>query len=296
MKKFAMLLVILPLLAGCNRGKGGSEKQTEEQAPLVKYMTMEESYMKESIRLSGDIVASNSVDIFPDVAGKIHSIQVSEGDYVRKGFVVAYIDRNKPGMKFALSPVESPISGTITSVLSNVGAMSSPSIPLFQIGTLDKLEIETYISERDINRVKKGQNAILTTVAYPGEEFSATVNILNPVVNPITRSLKVTLDILNESSLLKAGMFVNIELTTKDKDNALVVSKEILVERNDKHYLWLLLDDKASMKEVKIGLENEKQAEIIEGIVKGDKVITQGFTYLEEGTTVRALTESKEEN
>lgn len=296
MKKLVMLLAILPLLAGCNRGKQEKEEQVEAKAPLVKYMTIEESYMKESIRLSGDIVASNSVDIFPDVAGKVQSIKVSEGDYVRKGTVVAYVDRNKPGMNFALSPVESPISGTITSVLANIGAVTSTSMPLFQIGTLDKLEIESYISERDINRVKKGQLANLTTVGYPGKEFSAEVTILNPVVDPISRSLKINLDILDESDLLKAGMFVNIELTTVDKNDALVVNKDILVYRNDKNYLWLLVGDKASMKEVKIGLENEKQAEIIEGVVKGDKIITQGFTYLEEGTAVRALTESKEEN
>lgn len=289
MKKIALVLITLFILTGCKKDKTNETESTIDIRPIVKTRELTASGIKETIRLSGDVVVSNSVDIFPDVAGKVKTIKVSEGDYVQKGDIVAYIDRNKPGMNFALSPVESPISGTITAVIANLGAMSAPSMPLFKVGTLDKLELETHISERDISRVKIGQRAILTSLAYPGKEFIGTVNSLNPVVNPVTRSMKVTLSIDDSNGLLKPGMFVNMKLITKERSNTIVVNREILINRNGKNYLWLFNGGRVYLKEVELGLLSEKEAEIVKGLNIGDTVVIQGFTYLENEGEVRTL-------
>lgn len=289
MKKIALVLITLFILTGCKKDKTNETESTIDIRPIVKTRGLTASGIKETIRLSGDVVVSNSVDIFPDVAGKVKTIKVSEGDYVQKGDIVAYIDRNKPGMNFALSPVESPISGTITAVIANLGAMSAPSMPLFKVGTLDKLELETHISERDISRVKIGQRAILTSLAYPGKEFIGTVNSLNPVVNPVTRSMKVTLSIDDSNGLLKPGMFVNMKLITKERSNTIVVNREILINRNGKNYLWLFNGGRVYLKEVELGLLSEKEAEIVKGLNIGDTVVIQGFTYLENEGEVRTL-------
>lgn len=295
MKKALLVLVTVLLVVSCKSGKNKKEPDVVvDTTPIVKTEIIENKYMRESIRLSGDVEVINSVDIFPDVAGKVHSLKVSEGDFVKKGTSVAFIDRNKPGMTFALSPVESPISGTITSVLTTQGAMASPSMPIFKIGTLDQLELVTYISERDINRVKKGQNAILTTDTYPENEFIGTVYKLNPVVNPKTRSLKVNLTIKDDNNLLKPGMFINMELVTKEKEKTIVVNKESLITRNNKNFLWLFKDGKVFLTPVTLGLINEKEVEITSGVSVGDEIVTEGFTYLEEGSSARTL--EKENN
>ncbi|MGL1889993.1 MAG: efflux RND transporter periplasmic adaptor subunit [Spirochaetaceae bacterium] len=295
MKKILFIGLCLALLTSCNKKEQKELLVEEVKLPIVKIQTIKPEAIRETIKLAGDVVASNSVDIYPDVSGKVSSLLVSEGDYVKKGTIVGYIDRNKPGMNFALSPVESPITGTITQVIGKVGSMSAPSAPLFKIGTLDELEIITNISERDLNRVKKGLNAVITTETYVDELFLASISELNPVVNPITRSLKIKLKLHDTKKVLKPGMFVNITLITKNINKTTVVDRDNIVTRNNQSYIWKFVDDKVFFTPVEFGLQNESSVEITKGLEVGESIVTEGFTYLEDGSEVRTITSKESE-
>lgn len=286
MKRIALIIGILSLVS-CNRNEKRQD-DIEVKTPVVSVRTIASERIDIRLKLSGDVVASNSVDIYPDVAGKISSIDVSEGDYVVKDSIVATVDRNKPGMNFAPSPVLSPISGTITQVYTNNGSIAAPAMPLFKIGTLDRLEIETNISEKDLSRVTLGQFARVTTDAYPEKEYKAVVSSLNPVVNPITRTLGIKLDLVNSTDL-KPGMFIDLELITQERNNTIVVTRDEIVSRNGIYYLWKYDNSRVQLKKVETGIEKDNFLEIISGIEIGDEIVTQGFTYLEDGIEVRTL-------
>lgn len=289
MKKILLSLFVITIMVSCNKPEIKKEVKVEKRVPIVKTEELKLDEISEKIKLAGDVIASNSVDIYPDVPGKVDRLIVHEGDYVKKGDVVAYIDRNKPGMNFALSPVESPITGTITQVIGKVGSMAAQSVPLFKIGTLNELDIVTNISERDINRVELGLNADIFTETYPDIKFTATVNKLNPVVNPITRTMKTVLKLNNNKDKLKPGMFVDIELTTKHRSKTIVINKEHIIYRNGESFIWKYLDEKVYLTPVTFGLENEQFVEVLTGIKAGDFIVTGGFTYLEEGLKVKVL-------
>lgn len=289
MKKILLSLFVITIMVSCNKPEIKKEVKVEKRVPIVKTEELKLDEISEKIKLAGDVIASNSVDIYPDVPGKVDRLIVHEGDYVKKGDIVAYIDRNKPGMNFALSPVESPITGTITQVIGKVGSMAAQSVPLFKIGTLNELDIVTNISERDINRVELGLNADIFTETYPDIKFTATVNKLNPVVNPITRTMKTVLKLNNNKDKLKPGMFVDIELTTKHRSKTIVINKEHIIYRNGESFIWKYLDEKVYLTPVTFGLENEQFVEVLTGIKAGDFIVTGGFTYLEEGLKVKVL-------
>lgn len=287
MKKTLLILTAIALI-GCKKDQVEKKEEQEIKKPVVAIREITPKSIDERIYLSGDVMASNSVDIFPDVAGKVDRIDVQEGDYVRKDVQVATVDRNKPGMNFAPSPVLSPITGTITQVYAKKGALAAPSMPLFKIGTLDQLEIVTHVSEKDLNRVKLGQKATITTDSFPGEEFIAIVSELNPVVNPVTRTMQIKLNIVGDV-ILKPGMFVDLHIITNESKNTIVLNRDEVFKRNNKFYVWKYSYGVVSQVEITVGIENDNYLEIISGIELGDTIVSQGFTYLEDGIEVKTL-------
>lgn len=147
-------------------------EETETMFAVNTYKTSEGS-LDEYLEFGGDVSSVSSVDVLPDMAGKIARILVSVGDMVQKDQIIAYVDASRPGMNYSASPVKAPISGRITSFAPTVGTMVSQSMSIAKIADTDELQIKVNVAERFISRISDGQTAVVTFDAYPGVSFTA---------------------------------------------------------------------------------------------------------------------------
>lgn len=87
------------------------------------------------------------------------------------------------------------------------------------------LKIATKINQSDIVKVKTGQKAILTTTAYPGEEFAGTVTFISPEVatEEGVNAYPAEISISNLDNKLKTGMIMNIAIELSKRENVLFV-------------------------------------------------------------------------
>src|SRR6185369_1853200 len=100
------------------------------------------------LELTGDVVTETNVDIFPDTGGTLSAINVQVGDPLVKGkTLIASIDPSKPGASFALSPVYSPLTGTLTSLTAQLGATVSAQTSLGTVGVLSDLLVDSKVPE-----------------------------------------------------------------------------------------------------------------------------------------------------
>jgi membrane fusion protein (multidrug efflux system) len=152
------------------------------------------------------------VDIFPETQGKIREMRIEAGDIVLSDEILAMIDPSRPGMNYTLSPVRSSIKGTVTAVYTDLGAFITPGQPLCRIGTLSKLEVEVYISEGYIESVYKGMEAIVSSPIIPELSEVLVLSHISPVVDPVSRSMKLVFRPEIKSNRLKAGMFVDLTI------------------------------------------------------------------------------------
>ncbi len=127
--------------------------------------------IKEFIKVNGDITAENSVEIYPDTSGTLVKRYVTIGDYVSKGDVIAKIDPSKPGTVYEASPVESTITGTVTRLPGSIGDTMSTSSSIAEVGDLSRLQIETFIPEKEITWIKTGLEALLNLRLFPANIF-----------------------------------------------------------------------------------------------------------------------------
>lgn len=251
---------------------------------------VEKDNLQNYIKLNGDVVDSKTVEVLPEVTGKVTSVQVAVGDRVTESQLLATVDPSRPGMVYRESAVTAPVEGTVLAVNFSSGALVSPQAPLFRIGMLGKLEVETAISERYVGKVAIGSTAELSFAAYPGEVFPGTVVSLAPLLNPATRTLKVNIGFDDPEQKVKAGMFPSIRLHTESIENALLINREALLYEGSQAYVFVIGDgNTVHRKDVTIGLTVDNTAQVLEGLSAGDAIIIQGQTLLNEGTVVRVI-------
>ena len=287
----AMSLAVFTGCGGSPAARTSDSSGTEmadQPAFNVRTAPVTSGTLSSHIDLSGDVEASVSVDIFPVTAGKLTEILVEPGSTVKQGAILGWVDPARPGMNYTPSPVKASISGTITAVNADPGATVSPQMALFKLGNIDELVVTTQVPERFLYLVAPGQTAEITTTAAQGRSFQAKVTSLAPVVNPTTRTLQVKLS-LAEASPVKAGMFVGIRLITSTEENALMVPEKALVRRNEETFVYRVMGDSVEEVVVATGLENSGSVEILSGLNKGDRVVTEGVSLLSPGSRVKVI-------
>jgi len=272
---------------------GKSDAVTEAQKDTVFAVTTTKAVsgqIKDLLYINGDVVPASSVEVYPDTSGKLTKLNVSLGEYVRKDQVIAEIDPSKPGMSFTENPVKAIVSGTITSLPFDIGATMSPQVPVAKIGNLTNLQVKTYIPEKFISRIEMGMKAVLSFESYPGETFDAVVMELSPVVDEVSRTMMIKMDIVKRDKRIKAGMYAKISLITQEKKNILRIPTDCIISRFGETFVFALEgEDRVSKRLVKEGIRINGVSEIKEGLNPGDTIIFQGQTLLDDQAPVKVV-------
>lgn len=268
-------------------GMGGSAKPDEAANTItVSAKTLKRETIIQTVHVNGDVSSKSEINVYPITSGKVTRLNYDIGDSVAANAIIGYLDPSRPGTAYAASPVKTPVAGTIIDRKVNVGDTVSANTAIATIGSLTDLEIVVYVSEKYSNYLKIGLPAYLSLTAYPEEKFITKITAISPVVSKNTRTIKVSLELEKPDKRIKPGMFAAIDLVIQQHTNALVVPKGALRTYNDGYCVFVIDQNNCAQRAVvKVGLTNDKDAEITEGVNDGDKVITAGSVT--EGSPVR---------
>lgn len=270
---------------------GGDAPGAETESIIaVEAQDVERQTVSQFIRINGDVVAENTVDLFSDVSGKITSIDIEVGDYIRKGERIAVIDPSLPGKQYSASSMTSTISGTITAINYQVGDTITTSNAIATIGDLKDLQIDTYIPERYVSAVTPDLIAQVSFEALGGETFTGTISEISPVIDTSSRTLAISLILKEQDDRIKVGMFTSIRLITQRSENTLAVPTTALSTYYDESIVYVVKEnDTVERVVVEKGLVSDEIVEILTGLNEGDLVVTQGISSLNDGSAIRVV-------
>ena len=272
---------------GGGRGRGGTGNTifTVRSAEAVK------KTLNDYVITNGEVESQSAVEVFPSMGGKVQQINVLLGSQVKKGDVIAKIDPSEPGTKYALSPVEAPISGSIVSTPLKVGTKVTTNSAVTMIGDIDNLQISASVPERYVSELKTGLKAEITVEAYPDVIFMATVSRVSPVVDAATRTKQVIMNFDKKDSRVNAGMFAKVKLYTSKYSGKLVVpSDAIITNDDDVSYLFVVNDDyTVSRRTVKTGKAIDGMIQVTDNLMAGERVVYEGMLSLSDGANVNDL-------
>ncbi len=262
----------------------------EETVHSVRTQVIERQDLQEYLTMNGNVQSNNTISVYPENAGRILRVFVTLGSTVRRGDQIALIDPSSPGSYYAASPVIAPISGTITSLPLTVGTSVTTSTAVAQIGDITELQIKANVPERDIAVLKIDLKADVTFVAYGNEVFKAHVIRVSPIVDETSRSKEIYLAFDTEDSRINAGMYPKVKLYTTVHPDAIVIPYDSVSTQDDKSYVYIVNEDETvSARNVVIGVNVDGNAEILEGLSEGEKIVVSGIQSLQDGSKIKEV-------
>ncbi len=114
------------------------------------------------------------------------------------------------------------------------GALLTVNAPIITVIDISALKAEINVIESDYPKLKLGDEAVITTDAYPGEKFVGKIYTIAQNLDAAARQAPVTVKIPNANGKLKPGMFVRVTIEFARHENVPTLPRETIVKRNGK--------------------------------------------------------------
>ncbi|MCE8020154.1 efflux RND transporter periplasmic adaptor subunit [Halomonas sp. MCCC 1A11036] len=194
--------------------------------------------------------------------------------------------------------LRAPFDGVVGFRNISVGSLVTPGTELVTLDKLDVMKLDFSVPEVYLALLSPGLKLSARSVAFPEEIFEGEVASIGSRVDPVSRSITVRAEIDNPELRLRPGMLMEVVLQRSPRQ-AVVVPESALIPSGDRQYV-LVIDEadenRLERREVRVGERRTGQAEIIDGLMPDELVVSHGVQRAREGDRVRLLGIASEEN
>ena len=184
--------------------------------------------------------------------------------------------------------LHSEVNGFV--VVKNVvqGMRIMPTDTLFEIADLSRVWVMADVNDSDISAVRVGSVADITVSSVPGRHWGGAVTFVSPMVDEKTRTIKVRIEVDNQSGALKPDMFGDVLLRTSS-GMGLVVPDSAVIDTGDRTLVFLdRPDGSLEPRQVQLGLRLADGYQVLSGVAKGDRVVTSANFLLDSESSLKA--------
>ncbi len=285
-----VLLVVFRIV-----GKITSGKADLAELPIaVRVMSPVVGPVEDALELSGSISGKEEANAYSKVPGRLARYERTEGEWVNKDEVIAWIERDEVGLQYSLSPVKSPINGQVAQHLVDIGeavsgGMGMPGTPVARVVDPRQLEINVHVIEREIGKVAVGQKVKVNVTSFPEETFLGSVTRVAPVLDPLSRTALVKITLQKSGGKLKSGMLADVHIIVAQKEKGLLIPRDAVLKQNRLRFVYVVQGGKVHRQDVQTGWVQGDRLEILAGVSPQDQVVVQGQSRLTESSSVKIV-------
>jgi Cu(I)/Ag(I) efflux system membrane fusion protein len=185
-----------------------------------------------------------------------------------------------------------PISGVVVELMSREGMTVMAGATLFRINGLATVWANAEVPESQAGLLRPGAKVQATSPAVPGMKFEGRVQAILPEVNPVTRTLKARMELVNPGERLAPGMFVTMQFADPRPQKSLLVPSDAVIQTG-KRSLVMVAEDNGRFRpvEVEAGIESGGKTEIKRGLQAGQRVVVSSQFLIDSEASLRGLEE-----
>ena len=190
----------------------------------------------------------------------------------------------KSGSINQLVTVRAPIGGTITTRKVGVGQFvrNDTSEPLYAIADLSTMWIKMSIPESRIAGIEIGNSVEVLLSAIPGRPIKGKVTGIDALLDKTTRRVVVRTEVPNQEGILKAEMYATGRISSSDHVSSPSVPPQAVLREGTAASAWVMTKERLfSRRELKLGMEQDGEVQVLSGLNPGDTVVVRGAIFLD---------------
>jgi membrane fusion protein (multidrug efflux system) len=186
--------------------------------------------------------------------------------------------------------LRSPFDGIVVKRFASVGEQvdGNAGQPVVEVVRLGEVELVVNVPAAYLPRLRAGQAVSLTSDAFPITKFPGHIVAIPAAVDPGSGAGAVRIRIPNGNGLLRLGMFLKAEVPFATHKDALLIPVAALYrDEGGKTVVYRVVGDTATVADVKTGVANQEQVEIVDGVKQGDTIVLTGGYGLGEKAQIK---------
>jgi len=180
-------------------------------------------------------------------------------------------------MQINNATIKSPLNGIITNQNINLGQVVSPGVTLISIVDTSILKMKSTVTQDKLPTLTIGQKMSIIIDSYPDRIFKGTITSIGPIAVSTGEVFPVEISMQNEMGLM-AGLSAHTSLINKTL--GIIVPTSSILQSNGESHVFVIKNEIASRRLVKIGIQNDNETQILEGLNAGERVAINNVSVL----------------
>jgi membrane fusion protein (multidrug efflux system) len=184
--------------------------------------------------------------------------------------------------------ISAPFSGVLGFREISRGAYIDAGSIITSLDDLSQIKVDFYLPERLFTKIHIDQTITAFNTAYNEKTFVGKISAIDSRIDTETRSMRVRALIANPLGKLRPGMLLNISVLLQT-EKILQLPESAIIPIEDKHYVFVVNEEKALRKSINIGRRYPGFVEISSGLIEKERVVVEGALKLRDGAAVSII-------
>jgi membrane fusion protein, multidrug efflux system len=215
-------------------------------------------------------------------------VSPTEWEAADNTFVTAQTEKELAELALSYTRVAAPFSGRVVWREVDLGAHVSQGELLFRMMAINPLLVRVHIPVNRLGKIAVGQTVHLNLDSV-NDILSAQIELISPIVDPSTGTIKITLKLESYPDSVRPGDFAEIHMKTDQHLNALLIDSVAIIEERNQHFVYVIEQGRSRRQPVTIGFVMKGKTEIISGLEKNDQIVVKGQRNLNDDVLVNLL-------
>lgn len=176
--------------------------------------------------------------------------------------------------------IRAPFSGWLSLRRISPGTVVNSGTTVVTIVDHSKIKLDFTVPETFLQSLRVGSDISASAAAFPGETFRGRIATIDPVVDPVTRSVTARAVLPNPDLRLRPGMLMTVDVQASPR-SALTVPELAVIGEGASAFVWKVDgENSAARVPIKAGTRRDGRVEILAGLSEGDRIVSEGTVKL----------------